>query len=138
MQYSPNAQVFCLFHKMDLLTCNNDHQERSKLLKKMVKELRETSSPVKISCFGTSIWDESLYRARNAIVNQLIPNHEMIEESLNMVAKACEADEVVLFERSTFLVIAHSSTHDFEIQENDDLDIHLFEKLSNIISNYLN
>jgi len=41
----------------------------------------------------------------------------------------CEADEVVLFERATFLVISHASTRQHK-------DVHRFEKISNIIKQF--
>ncbi|CAN0174406.1 unnamed protein product, partial [Discosporangium mesarthrocarpum] len=41
------------------------------------------------------------------------------------------ADEVVLFERATFLVISHATE-----REGMDYDIHRFEKISNIIKQF--
>ena len=59
-------------------------------------------------CFGTSIWDETLYKAWSEIVTNLIPNIGVLKSHLNDFCKICDADEVVLFERATFLVISHS------------------------------
>jgi len=59
--------------------------------------------------FATSIWDETLYRAWSHIVYSLIPNVEVLETQLGDFCNICGADEVVLFERATFLVIAHIS-----------------------------
>lgn len=80
-------------------------------------------------CFGTSIWDETLYRAWSSIVYSLIPNIQDLEKHLNDFCAICNADEVVLFERATFLVISHAThtTH---------RDIHRFEKISNIIKQF--
>ena len=61
----------------------------------------------KIQCFATSIWDETLYRAWSKIVNSLIPNVELLRTQLDDFSSICSADEVVLFERATFLVISH-------------------------------
>ena len=60
--------------------------------------------------FATSIWDETLYRAWSQIVYSLIPNIDILELQLRDFSTICGADEVVLFERATFLVIAHIST----------------------------
>jgi Ras-related GTP-binding protein A/B len=57
-----------------------------------------------IQCFATSIWDETLYRAWSQIVYSLIPNVELLEKQLRDFSSICAADEVVLFERATFLV----------------------------------
>jgi Ras-related GTP-binding protein A/B len=52
-----------------------------------------------------------------------------LENHLNIFCSICHADEVVLFERATFLVIAHAThtTH---------RDMHRFEKISNIIKQF--
>lgn len=82
-----------------------------------------------ITLFPTSIWDETLYKAWSSIVYALIPNIDVIEKRLQKFCSICEADEVVLFERATFLVISHASTRKHK-------DIHRFEKISNIIKQF--
>merc|ERR1711907_294716 len=66
--------------------------------------------PLKITAFQTSIWDETLYKAWSSIVHALIPNVRLLEKHLERFCEICEADEVVLFERATFLVISHART----------------------------
>ena len=63
-----------------------------------------------MQCFATSIWDETLYRAWSSIVYSLIPNVEILKSQLEDFRMICGASEVVLFERATFLVIAHITT----------------------------
>ncbi|PWN54236.1 hypothetical protein IE53DRAFT_276381 [Violaceomyces palustris] len=136
-QYSPDAQVFCLLHKMDLI----DSSRRKQVYASRVKELRKKSREIaqaaagapkasksggagasgggeeggggvggfRIHCFATSIWDETLYRAWSRIVHTLIPNVQTLERHLLQFANICSATEVVLFERTTFLVISRSS-----------------------------
>ncbi|KAJ6531202.1 Gtr1/RagA G protein conserved region-domain-containing protein [Mycena capillaripes] len=107
-QFSPEAAVFLLVHKMDLARDKGATFERKK------KELLEHSekqgqvSP-SVTVFGTSIYDESLYRAWSSIVHTLIPNAAVLSKHLTIFAEACSATEVILFERTTFLVIATSS-----------------------------
>jgi len=125
MQNSKNAQVFCLIHKMDLIP----EDSRDKVFRKKEAELRQLSSPMKITCFKTSIWDETLYKAWSTIVYSLIPNIKLIEGNLNNFTNICGADEVVLFERATFLVIAHSTSREHP-------DVHRLEKISNIIKQF--
>jgi Ras-related GTP-binding protein A/B len=60
-------------------------------------------------CFATSIWDETLYRAWSQIVYSLIPNVEQLEAQLSEFSGICGADEIVLFEKATFLVVSHTS-----------------------------
>lgn len=54
--------------------------------------------------FGTSIWDESLFKAWSQIVQMLLPNANHVGLALSRLAEALDADELILFEKSTFLV----------------------------------
>jgi Gtr1/RagA G protein conserved region len=55
---------------------------------------------------------ETLYKAWSEIVTNLIPNIRLLETHLNKFCRICDADEVVLFERATFLVISHAQGTD--------------------------
>ena len=57
---------------------------------------------LEISCFKTSIWDETLYRAWSQMVHALIPNRDSLQTHLDKLCAVCQADEVVLFERAPF------------------------------------
>jgi Ras-related GTP-binding protein A/B len=83
----------------------------------------------KTECFKTSIWDETLYKAWSTIVSILLPNIQQLQQSLRQICTALNANEVVLFEKSTFLVISHYDAANHE-------DIHRFEKISNIIKQF--
>lgn len=89
----------------------------------------EKTKGFEIDCFKTSIWDETLYKAWSRIVYFLLPNVKTLEKNLQEFCHTINADEVVLFERSTFLVISH---HDAKKHE----DVHRFEKISNIIKQF--
>jgi Ras-related GTP-binding protein A/B len=160
-QNSNDAKIFCLVHKMDLIT----EEQRDFVFKQKESELRSVSMPQKINVFRTSIWDETLYRAWSSIVYALIPNVKVVESRLEKFCRICEADEVVLFEKATFLVISHatrgasssSSSSDKSQQiaskeapssavatpdtsalapASAELDPHRFEKISNIIKQF--
>jgi Ras-related GTP-binding protein A/B len=125
LQNSKDAKIFCLLHKMDLVP----EDQRDKIFKQRETELQTLSLPLKISAFQTSIWDETLYKAWSSIVHALIPNVRLLEKHLERFCEICEADEVVLFERATFLVISHAS-------QKPHRDAHRFEKISNIIKQF--
>jgi len=125
-QFSPGAKLFCLVHKMDLVS----KEERDKTFAQMSQHLATLSGTFKVQCFQTSIWEETLYKAWSSIVETLIPNHDLIHKHLSHFMSVSEAEEVVLFEKSTFLDIAHS-THDRS--KSLYTDIHRFERISNII-----
>jgi Ras-related GTP-binding protein A/B len=58
-RYSPEAAVFLLVHKMDLVP-----GDRAALLERRTRELQGESGTVPITVFGTSIHDETLYKVR--------------------------------------------------------------------------
>ncbi|CAG8445199.1 11755_t:CDS:2 [Ambispora leptoticha] len=122
---SKDAKIFCLIHKMDLV----QEEVRANIFNERYNELKTRSEPLKISAFATSIWDETLYKAWSSIVYSLIPNVRLLETHLQNFATICEADEVVLFERTTFLVISHSTRIEHP-------DIHRFSKISNYIKQF--
>ena len=64
------------------------------------------SSPSKINVYATSIFEDTLYRAWSDIIHDMVPDVKRLEKHLESFRRACEAVEVVLFERTTFLVIA--------------------------------
>lgn len=125
LQNSPEAKIFCLIHKMDLVK----EDERDIILEERDTQLKQLSDPLDVTCFRTSIWDETLYKAWSSIVYTLIPNIADLERQLSQFAEITDADEVLLFERATFLVISHC-------QRRDHRDVHRFEKVSNIIKQF--
>jgi len=128
-QFSPTANIFLLVHKMDLT-----REAKSVIFEKKKKELDAASGDTAVAVFGTSIYDESLYRAWSSIVHTLIPNAPVLTKHLTTFAEACSATEVVLFERTTFLVIAtsESSSADSDL-DNHDLDSTRYERTSELI-----
>lgn len=122
---SPDARVFVLIHKMDLVS----EQHRESVFQNRKQVIAEASGGIECTFFKTSIWDETLYKAWSSIVYSLIPNMEVLESHLQNFCEICGADEVVLFERATFLVIAHAT----EVQHEDQ---HRFEKISNIVKQF--
>lgn len=130
--YSPDAKIFILLHKMDLVQID----KRDELFRIMMDKLQQISNPYKFELVGfpTSIWDESLYKAWLQIVCSLIPNMSLFNSSLLKFNQVLHAEEVILFEKTTFLVI--SSTSSIAAANPNDLDPKRFEKISNIIKTY--
>lgn len=87
------------------------------------------SRPFLITAFPTSIWDETLYKAWSQIVHELIPNAAQLEKSLQDFADVIEADEISLFEKTTFLVVSNCLKKPHN-------DLHRFEKISNTIKQF--
>ena len=122
---SPQARVFCLIHKFDLVPPS----EREFVFNRQCQELKVIAGTIPIEFFATSIWDETLYKAWSRIVHAIIPNSQAIEKQLDWIAGAVAADEVVLFEKATFLVISH-------VTRRTMADAHRFEKISNIVKQF--
>ena len=129
-EFSPTARVFCLIHKMDLVRSDN----REKMFDKRDHQLRKYSGQFaeSIVCYPTTIWDQSLYRAWGSIVHNLIPKLDVIEGYLKHLAEAIEAEEVILFERITFLAVMSVTT---EIGDQNPY-VDRLERLSNIIKTF--
>lgn len=122
--YSPTAYVFCLIHKMDLIQA----EHRNRLYEERSTMIRSKSESLEIDTFGSSIWDQSLYKAWAGIVHKLIPNLYVIEGLLKSLGEFINAEEIVLFERSTFLTVTHTTSEIGAL--NPTTDRH--ERISNI------
>merc|ERR1719375_1851442 len=124
-QFSPDAKVFCLVHKLDLV----HESKRDEVLRSYERDLINAAPGVNLTTFGTSIWDETLFKAWSQIVYSLIPDIDQLGKHLEHICNVCEADEVVLFEKNTFLLISHASGKAMQ-------DSHRFEKISNIVKQF--
>ncbi len=131
-EFSPKAHVFTLVHKMDLV--QTEHRER--VLQDKTEAIKERSESFQqnVRTYGTSIWDQTLYKAWGMIVHSLIPDLDVIEWYLRRLANATEAEEIVLFERVTFLTITSFTSRPGKKNPYSDR----YERLSNIIKTFKN
>lgn len=129
-QYSPQAAVYVLIHKMDLVA----PQAREANYNDRIAAIRAKSQPFGFepTAFATSIWDQSLYKAWAEIIHDLIPNLASIERHLATLGRLIAAEEVLLFERTSFLAV--SSWVSALGARNPTSD--RFERLSNIVKNF--
>jgi Ras-related GTP-binding protein A/B len=97
--------VFVLIHKMDLIA---EHRKQI-VFEKRKKEVMERAGNFGVVCFPTSIWEVTLYKAWTEIVSTLILDMDSLKSSLANFGQACNAEEVILFEKSTFLLTCHYS-----------------------------
>ena len=127
---SPQARVFALVHKMDLV--QTEYKDR--VLEDKAQAIRKRSGRFSktIHTYGTSIWDQTLYKAWGMIVHSLIPNLEIIESVLSDLAETTDAEEIILFEQSTFLMITSVKSEVGKRNPYDDR----YERLSNIIKTF--
>lgn len=109
-EYSPNSKVFVLVHKMDLAPI----EQKDGIFREKVREIRATSDDEgfrseQVDFWATSIWDQSLYRAWTRVIYFLVPNAATIENMLGKLAELIDARELILYERTTCLVVTHVS-----------------------------
>lgn len=131
-EFSPNAKVFVLLHKMDLVRVDRREQVFNATM--MTLHAHANEFKFQLTGFATSIWDESLYKAWSAIVCSLMSNISALQSELETFAKVSSVQEVVLFEKTTFLLVAHATSDD--IDSSSQADPKRFEKISNIIKSY--
>lgn len=124
-EFSPTSQVVVLIHKMDLVP---DHRKQN-VYEKRQKEIKERAMNFNAKCFPTSIWEVTLYKAWTDIVSTLIMDMDSLKSALGNFAEACNAEEVILFEKSTFLLTCFHS-------KNMISDDQRFEKISHIIKKF--
>ncbi|ELP84802.1 hypothetical protein EIN_283380 [Entamoeba invadens IP1] len=108
-EYSPNAKLFSLVHKMDAFA--DDEKDYHYL--QMEGKIKLVSKPFHVVCFGTSIYDDTLYFAWSSITYSLIPMINEVETKLNQFCNFIEADEIVVYEASSLLVMSYSSRVEF-------------------------
>jgi Ras-related GTP-binding protein A/B len=153
-QYSREAKVFVLVHKMDLIHLSTREEvfdnrvaairkktvEAVAIVRKQKAEVAAAggistlSDPadMDMQAFATSIWDQSLYKAWASIIHDLVPNLSVIEEHLANLGVAIDAEEILLFERTSFLVVSKWSSSEGERNPYGDR----FERLSNILKSW--
>ncbi|KAG9230028.1 Gtr1/RagA G protein conserved region-domain-containing protein [Amylocarpus encephaloides] len=135
-QFSPTASVYILIHKMDLVVPN----QREDIYNDRVSLIRSKSDSFDPTPFATSIWDQSLYKAWAEIIHDLVPNLDQIEKHLGSLGKMIQAEEVLLFERTSFLVVSAWTSREIitsdasQPAQNPTYDRN--ERLSNIIKNF--
>lgn len=87
---------------------------------------------LELTPFATSIWDQSLYKAWASIIHDLVPNLALIETNLGHLGRLVEAEEMLLFERTSFLVVSHWNSTEGAANPCEDR----FERMSNILKSF--
>lgn len=139
LQYSPAAKMYILVHKMDLVVPNSRetvYDERVRLVRQKTTEYVNSVgmdiSNVDLTPFATSIWDQSLYKAWASIIHDLVPNLAVIEHNLANLGVAIEAEELLLFERTSFLAVSSWTSPEGRNNPTEDRQ----ERMSNIMKHF--
>ncbi|KAG5988045.1 hypothetical protein E4U52_006950 [Claviceps spartinae] len=139
LQYSASAKIYILVHKMDLVvpSCReNVYEDRVSLIRQrtrdFVRSVGGEARGIELSPFATSIWDQSLYKAWASIIHDLIPNLDIIERNLANLGAAIEAEELLLFERTSFLAVSSWTSAEGRCNPTEDR----LERMSNIMKHF--
>ncbi|RDA87555.1 hypothetical protein CP532_3975 [Ophiocordyceps camponoti-leonardi (nom. inval.)] len=141
LQFSPAANVYVLIHKMDLVVPSareSVYDERVRVVKVKTAELLATMTVdngedgFELIPFATSIWDQSLYKAWASIIHDLVPNLSVIERNLANLGLAIEAEELLLFERTSFLAVSSWTSPEGLRNPTEDR----LERMSNIMKHF--
>nr|POE72855.1 ras-related gtp-binding protein a [Quercus suber] len=132
-EYSPNSKIFVLVHKMDLIP----QEQKARAFQLKSTEVRATCEQEgfmeqQVEFWATSIWDQSLYRAWTQVIYFLVPNAATIEGMLAKLAGLLDARELILYERTTCLVVTHITRG----QENNNPYTDRFERISSILKTH--
>ncbi|TDZ19523.1 Ras-related GTP-binding protein A [Colletotrichum orbiculare MAFF 240422] len=156
LQFSPAAKIYVLIHKMDLVVPahrESVYDDRVRVVRQKTAEYANsigylqqqqqqhdnddpTSPPqggaFDITPFATSIWDQSLYKAWASIIHDLVPNLSTIERNLANLGVAIEAEELLLFERTSFLAVSSWTSEEGHRNPTEDR----LERMSNIMKHF--
>lgn len=137
-QFSPTAKVYVLIHKMDLISPHAREAvfvDRVRLVRQKTSEFIQGAGytgEVDLIPFATSIWDQSLYKAWASIIHDLVPNLSVIESQLGSLGILIEAEELLLFERTSFLVVSNWTSEEGQNNPTGDRQ----ERISNILKHF--
>jgi Ras-related GTP-binding protein A/B len=143
LQFSPTAKIYILIHKMDLVVPSareSMYDDRVRLVRQKTAEFAHSlgsgstgeDGSVDLVPFATSIWDQSLYKAWASIIHDLVPNLSVIERNLANLGLAIEAEELLLFERTSFLAVSSWTSPEGQRNPTEDR----LERMSNIMKHF--
>ena len=106
-----------------------DEEKRNIIISNKLEKFKSKAGNFEINIYQTSIWEITLYKAFSNILSSIVKNNEKIRQILEDYAKACNADEVILFDRKTLLAISSFSSKEFKDEER-------FEKICNSLKKF--
>lgn len=150
--------VFVLLHKMDLVPVDAQQGKLAEFEAEVTRKARESGYKGGLRFYGTSIWNETLYKVRSLpfsltpssvrlghklthclaraqawsiVISHLMPSLSSLRSHLTSFLSLSSASEIVLFERTTFLVI--SSVTNEDDAKDTEWDERRFERISTMV-----
>lgn len=108
LRHSPEAILTVLLHKYDAARLG---EPTSSPLRESEGRIKIMALPLLASCYHTSIWDESLYKAWASIVTGIIGSSSIgnIKTELGRLAERLRCQEVIMIDAGSNLVLAHTT-----------------------------
>lgn len=100
-EHSPYARLYWLLNKIDMV------QENMKRMIFCFHKEQVDKMSIRVRCFITSSFDESLYEVWSKIIYQMVPIFIDLEQNLKHLATILNCKEVILYEYSTFLPLSY-------------------------------
>lgn len=123
-QYSKDAKVFILFHKIDKIA----QADRTRTFNRAVSLVKDLTPPqALVECFATTIYEQSLYLAWTKIIEFVVPDIAFFNTQLDTIMGLMNCDEILLMEKYTFLIMGSAS------RKKDPDVARKYEQLSTII-----
>ena len=129
---SPNAKVYVLVNKMDKL----DEEKRNIIFSMKKDKLEAKAGNFKINFYETSIWEISLYKAFSNILSNIIKNKIDVKKLLEEYYIACDANEVILFDKSTLIPISDYNNKEIKDEERFEKMCYLMKKFKSNIKKF--
>ena len=132
-EHSTSSKIFVLVHKMDLIPPEQKidvFQQRAIDVRAVCAD--EGFAEQQVEFWATSIWDQSLYKAWTQVIYFLVPNATAIEGMLRRLADLLDARELILYERTTCLVVTHIT----RASEGQNPYPDRFERISSILKTH--
>ena len=112
-----------------------EEDKRSTILTTKKENFEAKAGNFKLNFYQTSIWEPSLYKAFSNILSSIVKNNDKIQKILEVYGRACDADEVILFDKKTLLAI--SSFGNKKIKDEERIEKMCFS-MKKFKSNYKN
>ncbi|GAA5888052.1 hypothetical protein JCM16303_000193 [Sporobolomyces ruberrimus] len=133
--------VFVLLHKMDLVPLEQQQTKFQEFEKEVGTKARESGWKGGLKFMATSIWNETLYRAWSIVVSHLMPSLSLLRHHLETYLSLTSSLELVLFERTTFLVISSVTKKREDMSEEEERLIgnweeRRFERVSTMVKGF--
>jgi Ras-related GTP-binding protein A/B len=130
-ELSPNAKVYALVNKVDKV----DEKNINNIIANKQKQFGSKVEDFEIKYYPCSIFENSICKAFSHILSNVLQNSDKIQKFLEEYATACNASEVILYDKKTLLAIGNFSNKQYKDEKRIETISYSIKKF---VSNYKN